>query len=101
MSAAKSLRSVRSVSSSRIAEEFPKSIEHQLRSLIDDPVPDVVNRLDLEIGHSFFIAAQQCRGDHWVLHPVQPAHWDIDTCVRIFTAQPTELFPALRSAVPA
>ena len=83
---------------SGVVQERSKSLKHQLRSLIDNPVTDAVDRLEPKIICVLGIPAQQRRSDHRVPHSVQEPHRNINGSIREFTG--TDQFSRQECAIP-
>ncbi|GCE45064.1 hypothetical protein Rhow_001079 [Rhodococcus wratislaviensis] len=84
---------------SGVMQERSKSLKHQLRSLIDNPVTDAVDRLEPKTICVLGIPAQQRRSDHRVPHSVQEPHRNINGGIREFTG--TDQFSRQEYAIPA
>ena len=82
-------------------EEGADPVQHQLGSLLDDPVADAVDQLDLEIAYAVGISVGQNSG---VITgssvPCQPADRHLDASVVILAAHPAQHLPGLKAAIP-
>ena len=79
-------------------QERAQPVEYEFRSLLDDPVAHTIDRFELEVAEQIGVTAQQRRSDHWVIHPVQPADWDVHPGLGILAPEPTPHLACLERA---